>query len=151
MNFHKPHKLNKLHKLHKPHKPHKLNKRQLGFTLIELICAVAILVTALVGLLSSYSGCFNLVQSSANTSIALNEAQRIMEDARKRNLRANIVNENWPAWIVNQGCNCLNSETINVSYPDGAGTNPLQILVRVDWIEKGRSRNVQLVTLLTER
>lgn len=122
-----------------------------GFTLLELICATAILVTALVGLLGSYSGCFNLVQSSANTSIAINETQRIMEEMRKRNLRANIVNEDWQAWVASEGCNCLNNESIDVSYPDGSAADPLQILVRVNWTEKGRARNVQLLTLLTER
>lgn len=118
-----------------------------GFTLLELICAVAILVVALVGLLSSYAGCFNLVESSTNTSIAVNEAQRIMEEMRTRNL-TNIVSEDWLAWVEDKGCNCLNHETINVSY---IGADPLQISVKVGWKEKERTRNVELVTLLTER
>ncbi|MCD6094197.1 MAG: type II secretion system protein [Candidatus Omnitrophica bacterium] len=122
-----------------------------GFTLLELICAVAILVVALVGLLSSYTGSLNLIQANTNTSIAVNEAQRIIEEMRKRNLRANIVSEDWPAWVISEGCNCLSNESINVTYPDGTDADPLQILVRVNWTEKGRARNVELVTLLTER
>ncbi len=120
-----------------------------GFTLLELICAVAILITALVGLLSSYAGCFNLVQSSTNTSIAVNEAQRIMEEMRRRNL-TDIVNEKWQDWVEDEGCNCLNKEKIIVGYLDKTA-DPLQISVKVSWKEKKRTRNVELVTLLTER
>ncbi len=53
-----------------------------GFTMLELLMAILVLVVALVGLLSSYTGCFNLNETARNLTVATNAAQQKMEEIR---------------------------------------------------------------------
>lgn len=53
-----------------------------GFTLLEIMFAMAILVGLLVGLLSVFVYCFDLQETSRNTTIALNEARAKLEEIR---------------------------------------------------------------------
>lgn len=50
--------------------------------MLELLTAILILVVALVGLLSSYVGCFNLNETARNLTVAVNGAQQKMEEIR---------------------------------------------------------------------
>ena len=62
-----------------------LRNRQLaltGFTLMELLTAILVLVIALTGLLSAYVGCFNLNENARNLTVATNAAQQRMEEIR---------------------------------------------------------------------
>jgi len=62
-----------------------MNKRrvdQLGFTLMELMIAAAILVVALSGLLHAFSACFVLNETSRNQTLALNGLQEKIEKIR---------------------------------------------------------------------
>ena len=127
-----------------------------GFTLLELMIGSAVLVLALVGLIGAYIGCFSLNESARNLTVAMNDAQCTMEEIRDRNVTSNITQEDWAAWAATDppeggGCNTLDSESINVTYPSGTGIDPLEILITVNWTEKGRQRSAQLTTLLTER
>jgi len=53
-----------------------------GFTLAEVLLAVAILGFALCGILATYLACFNLASISKNTNIATSAAQGIIEQIR---------------------------------------------------------------------
>jgi len=131
-------------------------KKNSGFTLLELMIGACVLILGLVALISAYIGCFALNESARNLTIATNHAQCLMEKIRDYNIPSNITQEDWTTWAATDlpdggGCNTLNNETINVTYPSGTGANPLEILVTVNWTEKNRSRSVQFSTLLTER
>lgn len=127
-----------------------------GFTLIELMIGVGILVIAIAGLLGVFTACFGLNESAGNLTIAISHARCVIEEVRDRNIPSIITGIDWATWAQSDppgggGCNNLNGESVQVSYPSGAGANPLEILVTVNWTEKGRARNAQLATLLTER
>jgi prepilin-type N-terminal cleavage/methylation domain-containing protein len=53
-----------------------------GFTMMELLMAILVLVIALVGLLYAYVGCFNLNETARNLTVATNAAQQRMEEIR---------------------------------------------------------------------
>lgn len=55
---------------------------QNGFTIAEVLLAVAILAFALCGILATYLASFNLVSISKNTNIAASAAQGVIEQAR---------------------------------------------------------------------
>jgi len=58
----------------------RLSKR--GFTIAEVLLAIAILGFALCGILATYLACFNLASISKNTNIAASAAQGIIEQIR---------------------------------------------------------------------
>jgi len=118
--------------------------------------ASAVLVIALVGLIAAYVGCFRLNEGARDLTIAINDAQCVAEEIRDHNIPSNITQEDWTSWAAQDppnggGCNSLNSESVNVTYPSGTTADPLEILITVNWTEKSRSRSTQLTTLLTER
>jgi len=133
------------------------SKDNAGFTLLELMIGAAVLIIALVGLIAAFTGCFALNEGARNMTIAINDAQCVMEEIRDRNLIANITQEDWTSWAQTDppdggGCNTLVDEMVQVGYPLGTNADPLEILIIVSWREKGgRWRDAQLVTLLTER
>lgn len=127
-----------------------------GFTLLELMIGVTVLIIALVGLIAAYTGCFSLNESARNLTIAINDAQCVMEEIRAMNIPTNITAEGWTNWAANNppnggGCNRLNNEAITVTYPSGTTATPLEILITVNWTEKNRQRSTRLATLLSER
>ncbi|MBU1932500.1 MAG: type II secretion system GspH family protein [Candidatus Omnitrophica bacterium] len=127
-----------------------------GFTLLELMIGTAVLIIALVGLIAAYIGCFSLNESARNLTIAVNDAQCVTEEIRDINIPLKITSQDWTAWALADspgggGCNSLDNETVIVTYPSGTSAEPLEILVTVSWTEKGRQKNTQVVTLLSER
>lgn len=127
-----------------------------GFTLLELMIGVAVLIIALVGLIAAYIGCFSLNENARNLTIAVNDAQCVMEEIRDINIPTNIIAQDWTSWAATDppsggGCNRLDNETIIVTYPSGTGAIPLEILVTVNWTERGRQKSTRLATLLSER
>lgn len=52
---------------------------------MELLIAILVLVIALVGLLYTYVGCFNLNETARNLTVATNAAQQRMEEIRNTN------------------------------------------------------------------
>lgn len=130
--------------------------KKLGFTLLELMIGTAVLIIALVGLISAYIGCFALNESARNLTIAVNDAQCVMEEIRDMNIPLNITSQDWSAWAIADspgggGCNKLDNETVTITYPLGTSVEPLEILITVNWTEKNRQRSTQLATLLSER
>jgi prepilin-type N-terminal cleavage/methylation domain-containing protein len=59
-----------------------MNRKNKGFTLLELMFAAAVIVVTLAGLLSTYVTCLELNETAKNTNLALSIAQRVMEEIR---------------------------------------------------------------------
>ena len=57
-------------------------KSKKGFTLVEVILAVAILVLALSGILGAFFSCFVLISTSKNVNLATDAAMSIVEQIR---------------------------------------------------------------------
>lgn len=80
---------------------------QKGITLIELLLVIAILVIALAAILASIMGQLALSEHARNTSLALNDANRIVEQIRQENRGAGCttpdiippLGASWDAWL----------------------------------------------------
>jgi prepilin-type N-terminal cleavage/methylation domain-containing protein len=126
-----------------------------GFTLVEIVVAVAILAFALCSILATYVTCFVLMATSKNINIATNAAMGVMEEIRTAPF-TQLDQVGLPCdWVGHyHGC------TFNVAgLPLGAGiiavdnTNPdlLNVTVAVTWNQSGRIMSTTLVTLVANR
>jgi prepilin-type N-terminal cleavage/methylation domain-containing protein len=77
----------------------RLNK--LGFSLVEVILATAILASALVGILGTYVTCLVLITTSQNVNAATNAAQGIIEEIRSTPFTQVVDNYNGMVFTVN--------------------------------------------------
>lgn len=125
-----------------------------GFTLLELMISIAIMVGAILvifGLLLNY---LLLIETSKNKTVAIDDAQAVLEAIRNTDpFTSSNVTTNYPAGVnlaSNFGFNKLQNEAIYVSYASPAA-DPLQITVTVNWQEKTRNRSESLITLMTQR
>lgn len=107
-----------------------------GFTLIELMIAVGVLIIVLVGLLQIFIYCLNLSEFAGNATLAISEAQGELEEIRSHEFER-IAGDYGPGG--NPG------NTFELAQLNGKGTiyiddtNPalLAIEIVVSWREKG--------------
>ena len=132
-----------------------MNKRYLkksGFTLLELMISAAIMVGAILVILGLFVNYLVLIETSKNTTVAVDDAQAVLEAIRNTDpFTSSNVTTNYPADVnlaPNFGFNKLQNEAIYVSC---LGADPLQITVTVRWNEKTRDRSENLTTLMTQR
>jgi prepilin-type N-terminal cleavage/methylation domain-containing protein len=115
----------------------KLFRNQKGFSLIELMVAVAILVMAIFGIFHAFSSGFMGMTDARERTIATNLAQKVMEDIKSKNA------------ISESG---YDSETISgktfdivASYPED---DPNDVTVTVSWLDRnGNTKSVELNTI----
>lgn len=74
---------------------------KIGFSLVEVILATAILAFALVGILGTYVTCLVLITTSQNVNAATNAAQGIIEEIRSTPFTQIIANYNGMVFTVN--------------------------------------------------
>lgn len=106
-----------------------------------------ILAFALCGIISGLVSFMSLAQMARDKTVAVNDAQRVMEQIWDTSF-SSIASIDWTDWAVNNGCNGLNNEQVNVNYNDSI-PDPLQITVTVTWQTRNRPMSVSLVTLKT--
>jgi len=125
----------------------KLRKKK-GFSLIELMVAVFILLVAILALISAYLGSLFLSDSSAQLTTAVTDAQYVLEQIR--GLPYSCVANNFAGNCYSlPNLNNLPSETITVS-STSAGANIRSVKVTVNWLDKGNLRSYSLGTYITE-
>lgn len=133
-----------------------------GFTLLELMIAVAILIVGIIGILAVFAYCYGLNETSRNITQAANDGRAVFETMRDESATgiSNIANTNWNLWAKSTGPTAsgktnsvpLTSLTQEDITTDISGSDPLQITLTVNWLERGgRQGQIQLVTLMTER
>lgn len=123
-----------------------------GFTLIEIMMAMLVFVTAVVILLGVYVGVASLRETSRNTGQAMADARAVLEamrDASTTSL-ATVTGTDWTDWAANNGLTSLNDEVVTVTYENSLA-DPLDATVRIDWQEHQRDRSATVNTLLTKR
>ena len=123
-----------------------------GFTLVEIMISVAILLGAILIMISLFAHYLVLIELSKNTTVALNDAQAVLEQIRNTDPAFSI-----PAAYPhgsNQapllGPTKLDNETIVVTYVN-TNADPLDVTVTVTWQDRGRNRSETLTTLMTDR
>lgn len=128
-----------------------------GFTLLELLIGIFVMIIALFSLLNSNLAGFKLNEISKDNFIATADAQRVIEQIRSRanTSMSLITGENWTLWAASNGCILLSGEQILVNFIDRDGNgnpfddNPLEVSVNVIWQERGRARLLSFSTLVT--
>lgn len=104
-----------------------------GFSLAEILLAVAILAFALCGLLAMYSTCFVLMATSKNINIATNAAQGLIEEMRSSSFMRIIDDYNGLNFIVNDI-----PSSMGVVYVDDTDPELLQVTISVCWKQGNR-------------
>ncbi|MDD3087992.1 MAG: prepilin-type N-terminal cleavage/methylation domain-containing protein [Candidatus Omnitrophica bacterium] len=123
-----------------------------GFTLSELLLAVAILAFAMSGMLYLFVNCSFLDNANRNLSLAVSHGQFVMEDIKDADfssLQASINAGvwNWDAVAISaKGLTALDNESIITA---STGVDPLHIVVTVLWKDRGSiDRSFILETLI---
>ncbi|MFA6600304.1 MAG: prepilin-type N-terminal cleavage/methylation domain-containing protein [Candidatus Omnitrophota bacterium] len=131
-------------------------KNQRGFTLVEVVLAMGVVVIAVIGIISANVLIQQHDETAFENSVALQDSQRVMEQMRNVASNAgglfpnNVVNA-FPNNALIAGFANLTSETARVSYANTAVT-PLDVTVTVTWQDaRRRARNVTLRTLIAQR
>jgi Tfp pilus assembly protein PilV len=140
-----------------------MNKRyKKGLTLAELLISAAILVFVFCGLLGLFINCMFLNRTNRNRSQATMHAQYILEEIRDTNFSnlQNAINmgvwswstpATWQANCITINMDPLSDETVVTSIRPGSPNDPLEVQVRVDWVDsQARPMFLQLETKFTD-
>lgn len=104
-----------------------------GFSLVEILLAVAILAFALCGILTMYSTCFVLTATSKNINIATNAAQGLIEEIRSSPFTRIISDYNGLNFIVN-----AIPSSRGVVYVDDTDPDLLELTISACWKQGNR-------------
>lgn len=124
-------------------------KQKKGFTLVELLIAVLILAGAIGGVLMLYTTSMLSSQQAWDTTVATTHGEHVLEEMQARDSLVSILAVNWRDWVREQRLSTLPDEVIKVTFAD-PGSDPLDVLVQVNWIRKSRVRNITLKTKITK-
>lgn len=127
-------------------------RKESGFTLIEVLISFLVAVLVLVGVIEALFYLTALTTSNRSRSLVFGDVQMTME--RISGISFGDLSGQFPdAQPLSTGfvTNVLGgykapNEVVTVSYPNGAASNPREILVTGQWTEKGAVRTVTLPT-----
>ena len=125
---------------------------QKGFTLVELLFALVICMLVLTGVIQALLYLTSTNSSNKKKLQVFHDIQMTME--RITGTQFVNVTTNFPnnqvlpsAFVANVlGGYKIPGESIQVSYPNGAASNPLEVLVTGQWPEQTAMRNLSLRT-----
>jgi len=109
------------------------SREENGFTLAELLLAVAILAFALCAILATYLTCFNLTNISRNVNIATSAAQGLIERIRSTPFTQIVSDYDRLNFTVNNI-----PDSMGVVYVDDANPELLLVTVSVCWRQGNR-------------
>ena len=125
-----------------------------GFTLIETLLSVSIVIFAIVTLLGAYVSQVSLNEHSRNISVGLNDVTRVMERLRQLNTGAGCAAPSvaaptgfasWDAWLADTSTTGGGGKSIqsNLSAQElivlsSSGTDPIQVTVTSCWRHRDR-------------
>lgn len=117
-----------------------------GFTLIELMIGVFVLLVSILAALSGFLGSMMLNNSSNNLTTAVNDAQYVLEQVKGLDYTACIQNLPNACYVLPAFTN-LPTETVAFDpAPTTIGSNLRKITVKVSWQDKGQTRSFSLAT-----
>ncbi len=140
---------NLFNQLPKPAAYKKQRNSVTGFTLVEVLLCMGLLLGLFMSVINVYLYCFNLQETSRKTTIALNEAQAKLEEIKNlvSDLNDDMYIDNFENIVVNYDGEILDLPSINgkimteanyvtdVNDPDNL--NLVMVRVVVCWRQKG--------------
>jgi prepilin-type N-terminal cleavage/methylation domain-containing protein len=125
-----------------------------GFTLIELMVSLFIIVVGLLGIILANIYTQRTSDGTYEKMVAVQDAHRVLEMMRSASktgtFPANVTSA-FPQGAAVAGFTNLSTERVTVTYSDALG-DPLDVTVTTSWRERGmRNTSTQLRTLLTQR
>lgn len=128
-------------------------KGKQGFTFIELLVCIAIIIPVLLGVFGVNIYLCRAGEMSRQVMTALQDANTVIE--RIRNVASNqgltVVTATYPTGQAVAGFTSLTNEQVVVTYPN-AVADPLAITVTVTWLDTaGRNMTRALSTQVTRR
>ncbi len=135
----------------------KVRQRRAGFTLVEVLGAIAVIVLASIGLLTAYQSTLHLNEVAQQSSLALNDLKDMMERLKSTpfaQLQANFPNGtvNGTAGTPQEYTNIiggytLQNEQITVTHSPAVTSDPRELIVQVTWTNRGRTYQRSLSTI----
>lgn len=121
-----------------------------GFTLVELMFAVVILLVSILALLSGFLGTLFLNNASSNLTIAVNDAQYVLEQVKGLNYTTCIQNNFAAGCYTLPVFTNLPSETVAFSPAPTIGASISKITVKISWLDKQKTRSFSLATYIAK-
>ena len=136
-------------------------KGEQGFTLIELMITVVVMVIAIGAVLQANTGMARTSEGMFQRSVAMQDANQVIE-----RMRNTAISGTFPANVTAvypnngsvSGFSALTSEAVTVSYADRNGDgnalteNPLDVTVTVSYLDNTqRNTSMSLRSLITQR
>ena len=109
------------------------NKKN-GFTLLELMIAAAIVIVCLVGLLSTYITCLELIETTKNSNLALNAEQKVLEEIRSATFSGIPAAYDGYTFSV---AGMSSGSSIGRAAVSNANSSLLNVTIGVCWSQKG--------------
>jgi len=117
-----------------------------GFSLIELMFAVSILLVVIIGAVVSFINCMFLNEFNRHLVIAANDAQYALEQIRAQDFT------NIQTYISNYNTTFTNLSGENITFPDAVYTSTLDtITVQITWNEGNATRTFALTTRFAQQ
>jgi len=113
-----------------------------GFSLIELMFGVSILLVVIIAALSSTINSMFLNESSRNIVIAANDVQYVSEQIKTQSF------SNIPSYIQNYSPNQFNNlPNENITFPSPSyGSSLDTITIQINWNERNATRTFSITT-----
>ena len=129
-----------------------------GVSLIETLLAFTVVIVAGISLMVAYQSAIHLTEVSQQSNIAMNDLRAMME--RIKTTPFSALNANFPNNAINGvvgagpdlytgvvGGYGLGTEQITVTHNPGTGSDPKEMIVQVQWTNRGRTYQRRAVTM----
>lgn len=121
-----------------------------GFTLVELMFAVLILLVSILALLSGFVSSLILNNSSSNLTIAVNDAQHVLEQIKSLNYTTCIQNNFAAGCYALPVFTNLPNEVVTLSPAPTIGPSISKITVKISWLDNQKTRSFSLATYIAK-
>jgi prepilin-type N-terminal cleavage/methylation domain-containing protein len=117
-------------------------KKNRGFTLVEILFSMAILVTLLVGVMSLLVYCMNLQDTSRNTALVINQMREKLEEIKALDFDTVISTyQNKPLTVALNGINGqvrieIIKDQFNNIYVAGSNNSLINMRVIAGWVQR---------------
>ena len=123
-----------------------------GLTLMEVVMTMSVFAIAILALFGVYGTLASTREIGRNLNQAMADAQTVLERMRESSGSglSSVTGTDWGTWAQQNNLTRLSGEAVTVTYAD-TNADPLDVTVRVAWMEQGRTRSAELQSAITQR